>query len=205
MDLLSRVAVPAMLGLLVWSLWIATRDVGGLDGLLAIQLRQFMPRQRHRLEELGKAPQHFVRRALAITHQQRAHRIDCEDRNHLPTALGEVPPQAGAKRLAVRKPRQMIALHRSLRRTDGTVCGIQAIQPLGHIGGQRGFRLDHVPGNRGEQIQLAEQLVDAWVPFSVALNSVHRSLGMPDLYPFILTPAVVAKLEFIHGVVRGEI
>ncbi|MDO9568809.1 MAG: cytosine permease [Hydrogenophaga sp.] len=37
LDLLSRVAVPAMLALLLWSLWIATRDVGGLDGLLAIQ------------------------------------------------------------------------------------------------------------------------------------------------------------------------
>ncbi|SIP97168.1 hypothetical protein SAMN05880590_101522 [Rhizobium sp. RU35A] len=50
----------------------------------------------------------------------------------------------------------------------------------------------------------AAQLVDAWVPFSVALNSIHRSLGVPDLYPFILTPTVVAKLEFIHGLVQGR-
>ena len=42
MDLLSRVAVPAMLLLLVWSLWIATRDAGGLDGLLAIQPQESM-------------------------------------------------------------------------------------------------------------------------------------------------------------------
>lgn len=42
MDLLSRVAVPAMLALLLWSLWIATRDVGGLDGLLAIQPKESM-------------------------------------------------------------------------------------------------------------------------------------------------------------------
>ncbi len=51
----------------------------------------------------------------------------------------------------------------------------------------------------------AQQLVDAWVPFSVALNSIHRSLGVPDLYPFILTPAVVTKLEFIHDVVHGQV
>ncbi len=37
LDLLSRVAVPAMLVLLVVSLWIATRDIGGLQPLLAVQ------------------------------------------------------------------------------------------------------------------------------------------------------------------------
>ncbi|MBT9368778.1 putative zinc-binding metallopeptidase [Rhizobium sp. CSW-27] len=50
----------------------------------------------------------------------------------------------------------------------------------------------------------AAQLVDVWIPFGVALNSVHRSMGMPDLYPFILTSTVVAKLEFIHGLVHGQ-
>ncbi|MNL84715.1 hypothetical protein D3C87_2127740 [compost metagenome] len=50
--------------------------------------------------------------------------------------------------------------------------------------------------------QDAEQLVSAWIPFSVALNALHRSLGVPDLYPFILGPTVVAKLEFIHGLVH---
>jgi cytosine permease len=37
LDLLSRFAVPAMLALLFCSLWIATRDVGGLDALMAIE------------------------------------------------------------------------------------------------------------------------------------------------------------------------
>ncbi len=36
LDMLSHVAVPAMLGLLFWSLWIATHDAGGLEGPLAI-------------------------------------------------------------------------------------------------------------------------------------------------------------------------
>ncbi len=47
----------------------------------------------------------------------------------------------------------------------------------------------------------AQQLVDAWVPLSVALNSIHRSMGQPDLYPFVLSPAVVGKLEFIHKLI----
>lgn len=42
LDLLSRVAVPAMLVLLVASLWIATRDVGGLAGLLAVEPKESM-------------------------------------------------------------------------------------------------------------------------------------------------------------------
>ncbi|OHV75952.1 putative zinc-binding metallopeptidase [Rhizobium sp. LCM 4573] len=49
----------------------------------------------------------------------------------------------------------------------------------------------------------AEQLVAAWIPFSLALNGIHRSMGVPDFYPFILTPTVVAKLEFIHALIRA--
>jgi hypothetical protein len=48
----------------------------------------------------------------------------------------------------------------------------------------------------------AEQLVAAWVPFSLAINSIHRSMGVPDLYPFILTPTVTNKLQFIHDMVH---
>jgi cytosine permease len=42
LDLLSRVAVPAMLVLLVSSLWIATRDAGGWTALLAIEPKDSM-------------------------------------------------------------------------------------------------------------------------------------------------------------------
>ncbi|CAN7158063.1 cytosine permease [Pseudorhodoferax sp. LjRoot39] len=42
LDLLSRVAVPAMCALLVYSLWKATQDVGGLDALLAVQPKESM-------------------------------------------------------------------------------------------------------------------------------------------------------------------
>ena len=46
-----------------------------------------------------------------------------------------------------------------------------------------------------------ERLVDAWLPLTFALNSINRCMGQPDLYPFILTPGIVAKLGFIHRVV----
>ena len=35
------------------------------------------------------------------------------------------------------------------------------------------------------------------------MNSVNRAMGRPDLYPFVIAPAVVEKLRFIHDLVRG--
>ncbi|MFZ0605539.1 MAG: putative zinc-binding peptidase [Roseiarcus sp.] len=48
-----------------------------------------------------------------------------------------------------------------------------------------------------------EHLVEAWTPFVVAMNSVNRAMGRPDLYPFVIAPAVVEKLRFVHDLVRG--
>lgn len=45
-------------------------------------------------------------------------------------------------------------------------------------------------------------LVNAWLPFTFAINSVNRAMGVRDLYPFILSPAVIAKLGFIHTLVQ---
>ncbi|MDQ0133097.1 hypothetical protein J2T08_000998 [Neorhizobium galegae] len=50
----------------------------------------------------------------------------------------------------------------------------------------------------------AEQLISAWVPFSMALNSIHRSMGQPDLYPFVLSQAVMVKLEYIHRLIQAQ-
>jgi hypothetical protein len=47
----------------------------------------------------------------------------------------------------------------------------------------------------------AERLIDAWVPLTIVLNSVNRSMGHADLYPFVLNNAVVAKLEFVHDLI----
>jgi hypothetical protein len=47
-------------------------------------------------------------------------------------------------------------------------------------------------------------LVEAWLPLTTALNSLNRAMGLPDLYPFVLSPAVIAKLGAIHGLVHGN-
>jgi hypothetical protein len=49
----------------------------------------------------------------------------------------------------------------------------------------------------------AQDLVDAWIPLTVAVNSVNRSMGQPDLYPFVLFPPVIDKLQFVHEIVHA--
>jgi hypothetical protein len=46
-----------------------------------------------------------------------------------------------------------------------------------------------------------DDLVSAWVPLTVALNSLNRSMGLPDLYPFVLAEGVLSKLRFVHQVI----
>ncbi|MEX1178374.1 MAG: putative zinc-binding metallopeptidase [Nitriliruptor sp.] len=45
-------------------------------------------------------------------------------------------------------------------------------------------------------------LIETWLPLSYALNAVSRSLGDGDLYPFVLPPAVIAKLDLVHRLVQ---
>lgn len=46
------------------------------------------------------------------------------------------------------------------------------------------------------------RLIDTWLPLTFAMNSLNRSMGMPDLYPFILSAPVIHKLSFIHDLVH---
>ncbi len=42
----------------------------------------------------------------------------------------------------------------------------------------------------------------AWHGFALAANALNRSMGESDLYPFVVTPAVAEKLDFVHDMVR---
>ncbi len=43
-----------------------------------------------------------------------------------------------------------------------------------------------------------EKVFEAWLPLTFALNSLNRSMGYADFYPFVVPPVVVSKLRFIH-------
>ena len=43
-----------------------------------------------------------------------------------------------------------------------------------------------------------DRIVNSWLPLTFAVNSINRSMGIADLYPFVLAPPVIVKLSFIH-------
>jgi hypothetical protein len=49
-----------------------------------------------------------------------------------------------------------------------------------------------------------EEKIEAWSELTIALNSINRSMGLKDLYPFVLSDPVVEKLRFISDVVAGR-
>jgi hypothetical protein len=46
-----------------------------------------------------------------------------------------------------------------------------------------------------------DRIIEAWLPLTFAVNSINRSMGLPDLYPFVLAPAAIVKLAFVHRLI----
>lgn len=47
-------------------------------------------------------------------------------------------------------------------------------------------------------------MVQKWLGLTIALNAMARSIGQSDLYPFVLSPNVVEKLDFVHRAVQSR-
>ena len=48
-----------------------------------------------------------------------------------------------------------------------------------------------------------DKMMEGWIPLTCALNSINHGMGLSDLYPFVIPPAVVEKLRFIHQVIKS--
>ncbi|MBB1332380.1 MULTISPECIES: zinc-binding metallopeptidase family protein [unclassified Pseudoalteromonas] len=48
-------------------------------------------------------------------------------------------------------------------------------------------------------------MLDSWMEFSIILNSLNRSMGLADAYPFVLTQAVRTKLSFVHHAIHNRL
>jgi hypothetical protein len=48
-----------------------------------------------------------------------------------------------------------------------------------------------------------ESLTAGWNALTLALNSLNRSMGMKDAYPFVLSPQVLGKLRFVHELIKS--
>jgi hypothetical protein len=64
------------------------------------------------------------------------------------------------------------------------------------------------PGERIATERLAffdfEALTTGWNALTLAMNSLNRSMGMKDAYPFVLTAPVLAKLRFVHELIGAQ-
>jgi len=66
-----------------------------------------------------------------------------------------------------------------------------------------------IPGRRAGQTVATdalafrdyESLSTSWTAVTLALNDMNRSMGMKDVYPFVVSPRVHEKLRFVHGVI----
>ena len=48
------------------------------------------------------------------------------------------------------------------------------------------------------------RLIASWFPLTYVLNNLNRGLGLPDAYPFVLSPPAVEKLRLVHDVIAAS-
>ncbi len=53
----------------------------------------------------------------------------------------------------------------------------------------------------GSSAGVFDRLIDSWFPLTYVLNNLNRGLGLPDAYPFVLSPPAIEKLRFVHETV----
>jgi len=47
-----------------------------------------------------------------------------------------------------------------------------------------------------------DRLINSWHAVTYVLNSLNRGMGLGDAYPFVLAPAAIEKLRFVHDVLK---
>lgn len=71
----------------------------------------------------------------------------------------------------------------------------------------KSIRLD--PHEAARKLRLASEqlafgeIIGEWADLTIALNSLNRSMGLADTYPFVLSPPIVNKLGFIFEVISA--
>ena len=49
-----------------------------------------------------------------------------------------------------------------------------------------------------------DEIISKCVPLSFAVNSINRAMGIPDVYPFVITPKVIDKMKFVHRLLLSK-
>ena len=48
-----------------------------------------------------------------------------------------------------------------------------------------------------------EKILARWLVLSEASHSINRCMGLPDLYPFVISDVTAQKLAFVHELLTG--
>ena len=56
----------------------------------------------------------------------------------------------------------------------------------------------------GSSSAISNALNSGWNALTLALNSLNRSMGMKDAYPFVRSPKVLDKLRFVHELIQRQ-
>jgi len=69
-------------------------------------------------------------------------------------------------------------------------------------GSERQDEMTSQPDFDPYRVDTFEEVTEQWLPLTYALNNLNRSMGQPDLYPFVLSPVVLSKIDFVHRSIR---
>jgi hypothetical protein len=62
--------------------------------------------------------------------------------------------------------------------------------------------VSRVPDPASSQRVSFDRLLESWFPLTYVLNNLNRGLGLPDAYPFVLSPPAIDKLRYVHELVE---
>lgn len=82
--------------------------------------------------------------------------------------------------------------------------GVLVTGPVDDRTGRRDPVNASVPSEDTASVEGFDAVIADWLPLTVALNAINRSMGKDDLYPFDLSPSVVGKLAFVHKVITSS-
>ncbi len=75
--------------------------------------------------------------------------------------------------------------------------GLATASSIGLDVGEPALSAGHAAWATREHIEIGP-MVQSWLGLTIALNAMARSIGQSNLYPFVLSPVVVEKLDFVH-------
>ena len=76
--------------------------------------------------------------------------------------------------------------------------GLQSADSFGLAVGDPSATAGHNAGSDTSHLSIGP-LIDRWLALTIGMNAMSRSIGQGDLYPFVLPPRVVEKLDFVHS------